>query len=152
MPDCQGWTCGSIKFININKTRINWDKLAEESAVLGLSKHLYYGLYFVRHIFEADIPEYVIERLRPSKVSLLEKKFVASVVSGRADEFQVEFALLGMNKSIRDRIYFSLRLLFPSRTELAFIKQKDVSEVGCGDYLRRLFSAFRYTIRFITRH
>lgn len=139
--------CDINEFLRVEKERIDWNVLIEESFKFGLSRYVYYGLYVVSEILETDIPQSALVRLKPEKMSLFERRFIASVLEGRP-VFAGEWLIyLGMNETLAHRISFLRKTLFPSKNELAFVRQKDISQVNVLDYIKRFESAVNYAAK-----
>jgi len=136
--------CDINELVRLEKDRINWDNLTQEAISFGLSKYVYYGLYLTAEILEAQIPQKTLVALRPKKISIFEKKFISSVLNREVVFAGGELVYFGMNENLLDKIKFVFNLLFPSREEIAVIKQKRIAEVNLLDYFKRLFSGLEY--------
>ena len=136
--------CDLNELIQSQKENIDWDVVIEEAKVLGLEKYLYYSLYLLVSILDTDIPGGVLERLRPERVSVWERKFIRAILEGRPFFLGEIFASLAMNENVRERFAYLHTLLFPRRQEMAIIRQKDCARVGIGDYLSRIVFSFSY--------
>jgi len=134
--------CDINEFLRINKETLNWSKLIEEAYLFGLSKYTYYSLYVVSIFFGVYIPEFVFKRLKPKRISCFEQRFISSVLKRKTTDMDQCFAFLGMNETLKDRVLFLSKALFPTRDEFGFIRQKDPNQINCLDYLRRFKIAF----------
>jgi len=134
--------CDLNEFIRLNQEKIDWDILAKEAVKFGLSKYVYYGLYLTRQTLGAAIPENTFSRLKPKRISIFERKFISSVLEGKSASAREGLVYLAMIETLSDRLYFARRALFPSRYEMALVRQKDASQINIFDYVRRINSAF----------
>lgn len=135
--------CDINELFRIKKDKLNWNSLFEEASKFGLLKPLYYTLYLAAQILETDIPQGLLSKIRPKKTSLFERRFIASILEGKFIFSEEWFMYLAMTESLRDRILLLGKALFPSRNELALIKQKDAKEINIWDYLRRVNSGLK---------
>jgi len=127
--------------------RIDWDELLAKAHSTGLSKHLYYGLSAAVNLTGARVPLWVLEKLKPKKISVFEREFMDSVFKRKYFNGQEFFAYLGMNETVSDRISFLAAAFFPAREELALIRQKDVLEVNPLDYFSRFFFGLKCALK-----
>jgi len=133
--------CDINEILRLNKAVINWDVLVEEATAFGLAKQVYYGLYVCSEIFDSEIPLDSLNKLKPKKISIFEKKFISSVIKREPVTIGGTLVYFGMNESLQERVLFLFRALFPSKREMAVIRQKSFSEITILDYLRRVDSA-----------
>ncbi|NIM59469.1 MAG: hypothetical protein GTO16_11090, partial [Candidatus Aminicenantes bacterium] len=68
--------CDIGESVNFYKERLDWDRLIKDSLKFDLSQMVYISLYFVHRFLETKIPEYVLLKLRPERLSLGEKIFM----------------------------------------------------------------------------
>jgi hypothetical protein len=129
------------EYIRSEREFIDWDLVTKEAISFGIYKYVYYGLYFIKHIFDAEIPPEVLKVLKPEKMSYFEKKLILSIIDGKPVRWTEDLLSLGMNENFADRIKFIFNTVFPSREEMAVIRQKRISDVSSADYLRRLCQA-----------
>lgn len=141
--------CDIKEFIGQNSHKIDWDILIKEALGMGLEKYLYYGLYFSRMVLAMEEGEVVLNKLKPKRLSLFEKRFIISVLERRQNIGGEGLVFLGMNENILDRILFLRRIILPSRKEMAFIRQKDISRINSLDYFHRFKSAFLQVFKFL---
>lgn len=138
--------CDINELIMSREGRIGWNSLLEDAFKFGLAKYLYYGLYVAREILGTQVPGNVITRLKPKKISVFENKFISEVIEREKNTIPQSLVYLGMNEKWRDRFYFALAALLPSKNEMALIRQKDPSEISLADYLCRINSAlYKFT-------
>jgi hypothetical protein len=133
--------CDINEFLRVKKEKIDWDILIEEAFNLGLSKYVYYGLYLTSQIFKTDILQNAINKLKPKRMSLFEKKYINSILQGRPilrDSHSVFLVYFGMNETLTDRFLFLRNVLFPSQKYLSLLREKDVSCLDIHEYIRRV--------------
>lgn len=130
--------CDINEVLRSKGEEIDWEMLVKDASAFNLSKSVYYTLYLVSGIFNADIPEEVLRRLRPRRIGLIERTFLSSVLRGTPILTGEWLICLGMNESIKDRFLFLWRLLFPSKRELSLIQKKEGDRAGIRDYLKRM--------------
>lgn len=139
--------CDINEILRLHKKIINWDTLVEEAFQLGLSKHLFYSLYLVSRILFQEVPQEAMDKLKPKKISLFEKKFISSVLKGK-HVFGADWLMfLGMNEILRDRIFFLGQVLLLPKVDLALVRGKNVSEINIFDYLKRANSGINHAFR-----
>jgi hypothetical protein len=134
--------CDIDRLLHLEKEKIDWDILVQESFNFGLSKVVYLGLYATRQVFDTDIPARALHQLKPARMSLFERGFMDSFLSaGRLlNEPLTHFLLyLGMNNTLAKRLSFSRHILFPPQEEMPLIRQKNGSGPKLLEYIRRLF-------------
>ena len=144
--------CDIHEFLRLQKENVDWGRLVEEALEFGLSSHVYYTLYVVSTLLGTDIPEGVLNKLAPRRMSIFERKFISSVLEGRPVFTGEWLAYLGMNRTLRDKFLFLRRALFPSRNNLALIRQKGVAQVNFLDYLKRADSGLSCAIKFLSKY
>jgi hypothetical protein len=130
--------CDINVLVSAHQGQIDWELFVEEAVRFGLSKPVYYALYFSSEILGAQIPENALSKLRPKKMSMFEREFATSKLGGNSDVYGNALFYLGMNETLKERIAFVYKALFPSRAELALLTQKDIAQVSIFDYIRRL--------------
>jgi hypothetical protein len=130
--------CDINEILRSEKDSIDWNRLIDEAFAFNLSKHVYYVLYLLSKMFNAQIPGRVMDLLKPEKMGLIEHTFLSSVLRGSPILTGEWLLLFGMNDTVRDRFLFLWRLIFPPRKELALIRKSDVSSIGVRDYFKRL--------------
>ncbi|HHT9139665.1 MAG TPA: nucleotidyltransferase domain-containing protein [Candidatus Tripitaka californicus] len=117
---------------------LDWERLVKEAREFGLSRPVYYGLYLTRLFLNTNIPEHVMNQLRPLSLGLEERAFVYLVNRGiRRPGLQglVHFAMCrGELKKMR----FLWRIFFPPRDILAEVAAVDGTEVGVAHYFKAI--------------
>jgi hypothetical protein len=92
---------------------LDWKKLVASAKDFGLARVVYYGLYFVKELLSADIPEEVIEALKPERFTLGEKIFVKNILSGNNRRYSSYPVYLAMRKGFSKKTLFLFRTFFP---------------------------------------
>ncbi len=140
------------EFLRVEKEKIDWDILIEEAFKFGLSKYVYYGLYLTYQIFKTDIPQHAINKLKPKRMSLFEKKYINSILQGRPifrDSYSVFLVYFGMNETLTDRFLFLRNVVFPTQKYSSLIRQKDVSCLNIREYIRRVNISLNRIAKFL---
>ena len=129
------------EFLRVEKEKIDEDILVEEAFKFGLSKYVYYGLYLTSQIFKTDILPPAINKLKPKRMGLFEKRYINSILQGRPifrDSYSVFLVYFGMHETLADRLLFLRNVLFPPQKYLSLLRQKDVSCLDIHEYMRRV--------------
>jgi len=132
--------------IRRNKDSLDWDGVVTDAKKFNLGRAVYYALYFNSKILEADIPEYVLEELRPKKITFLEQRFIRSVLNHRQKSDSSYVVYLAMNEGLSNKIRFIYRTFFPPREAMGHLKDVSISKVNFIHYLSRVTRSVR-TIR-----
>jgi hypothetical protein len=131
--------CDINELLQSQAERLSWGRLVSQAFEFGLSKHLYYALFFCSQLLQTKIPSDVIQELCPKKLSFFEQRFISRVLERRY-VFNCESLLLFyMNESFKGKLAFLIRALFPCRMELALAAHKDFTQVTILDYMRRVY-------------
>ena len=139
--------CDINELLRLRKDDINWDRLVKDSFEFHLSKCVYYVLYLVSTMLKAEMPETVLHRLKPKRISLIESKFISAVLNGKPILTGEWLMCFGMNEGLRDKLSFLRRLIFPPKRELALIRKKSASTIGFFDYQRRLTAGITCAVK-----
>ena len=134
--------CDINELLRLEKENIDWGRLVEESFAFHLSKCVYYVLYLVSTMLRADIPETVLNKLKPKRISFIERTFISAVLNGKPILNGEWLICFGMNEGLRDKFSFLRRLLFPPKRELALIRKKNTVQINVVDYMKRLSAGF----------
>lgn len=133
--------------INSYGSRLDWNKFVDESLEFRLDRMVYFSLYFTSHFLDARIPEYVLLRLKPKRLSLGERTFMKSVLNNRRFSGLSYFVHLAMNNGLAGKTEFVWRTFFPPREVLAQRNYCDPGKIRYIHYIRRinevLFSSLR---------
>lgn len=130
------------------RNNLNWDKVIQEAEGFNLSRPLYYGLYFTREILGGAIPALVLDRLKPGKITFLEKRFIRAVLKRRIMIRLSEVVYLSMHKSKAGKIKFIFELFFASSLKIGQSQNTSVLTLGLA-ILKRIKWAFVYGLRLV---
>lgn len=98
---------------------IDWHKVVETSKDYGLDRFVYNILSLTRLNMGLDVPEWVLERLKPKRMALGERLFHFITARGKGFSGLSYLVHLSMNKGIFKKISFIFRTLFPPAWVLA---------------------------------
>ena len=101
------------------KDTLDWHKVMETSKDYGLDRFAYNILSLTRLNIGLDVPEWVLERLKPQKTALGERLFHFITARGKGFSGLSYLVHLGMNKGIIKKISFIFRTIFPPAWVLA---------------------------------
>ena len=101
------------------KDTLDWHKVMETSKDYGLDRFVYNILSLTRLNMGLDIPEWVLERLKPKRMALGERLFHFITASGKGFSGLSYLVHLSMNKGIFKKISFIFRTVFPPAWVLA---------------------------------
>ncbi len=92
---------------------LDWKKLVALAEDSGLGRAVYYGLYFVKEVLSADIPEEVIDSLKPKKLTFSEKIFIKNTLSKKHRRYASYPVYLAMRRGLSKKANFIFRTFFP---------------------------------------
>jgi len=115
---------------------LDWETLVREAKEFHLTRPLFYGLYLTKLLMHTDVPQHVLDRLRPLSLGLEEKAFVYFINRGIRKPGLQYLVYFPMNQGVINKIRFLWRTFFPPRDILAEMEALDDSEVGIVHYLR----------------
>lgn len=98
---------------------IDWHKVVETSKDYSLDRFVYNVLSLTRLNMGLDVPEWVLERLKPKRMALGERLFHFITARGNGFSGLSYLVHLSMNKGIFKKISFIFRTLFPPAWVLA---------------------------------
>lgn len=101
------------------KDTLDWHKVVETSKDYGLDRFVYNILSLTGLNIGIDIPERVLERLKPKGMALGERLFHFITARGKGFSGLSYLVHLSMNKGITKKILFIFRTLFPPAWVLA---------------------------------
>jgi hypothetical protein len=118
-------------------------------------KLVYYTLCYVDKNISQDIPSFVLERLKPHKVSLIEQRIFDLIVKGKSIEnVRFLFTVLAMN-SLSDKVKFLREIVFPSvkvlKAKYNFSSNKYILYRYIIHFRIILVSSFRLSKLFLAR-
>ena len=97
---------------------LDWKKFLALVENFSLSRVVYYGLYFAKRILSADIPEKVIEGLKPKRFTAAEKIFIKNTLDKKHRRYSSYSVYLAMRKGLLKKARFIFRTLFPPQFTL----------------------------------
>ncbi|MBI5893811.1 MAG: nucleotidyltransferase family protein [Deltaproteobacteria bacterium] len=114
-PPSPPFTKGGIK----GGFEIDWRKVIETSKNYGVDRFAYNILMLCRLNIGLDVPEWVLDRLKPEKRTIGEKLFYFLTARGKGFSGLSYFVHLGMNRGIAKKASFIFRTVFPPAWVLA---------------------------------
>jgi hypothetical protein len=139
--------CDLNEAVNFCGSRLDWNKLVDESFKFYLNRMVYLGLYFTSQFLDTRIPEDVLSKLRPERLSLGEKIFVRSVLNNRRFSGLSYLVHLAMNRGLSRKMKFVWRTFFPPRQILAQKNYCRPEKISSIHYLRRINEVFSHVFR-----
>jgi hypothetical protein len=97
---------------------LHWKKLVALAEGFGLERVVYYGLYFTREVLSADIPQEVMDDLKPQRFTFREKAFMKNTLDKKHSRYASYPAYLAMRRGWLKKANFVFRTLFPPRFTL----------------------------------
>jgi len=92
---------------------MDWNKFLRLARDSGLGRAVYYGLFLSQKVFSTDVPEGVIESLKPVKQAIGEARFIKSILESKQRRYSAYPVYLAMRKNVFGKIYFLFRTIFP---------------------------------------
>lgn len=139
-----GFFCDIQETINFYQDELDWEKLVETSLRFRLNPMVYLALFFTSKFLGTKIPEDVLLRLRPERLSLGEKIFMSFISANRRLPGLSYLVHLSLNKGSWPKMRFILRTFFPPRPVLAQRSYILQSKSGAIHYFRRMGEIFRH--------
>lgn len=130
---------------------LDWETLVREAKEFHLTRPLFYGLYLTRLLMHTDVPQHVLDRLRPLSLGLEEKAFVYFINRGIRKPGLQYLVYFPMNQGVINKMRFLRWAFFPPRDVLAEMEALDDSEVGIVHYLRCMSWRFKSAWKLVTR-
>jgi len=113
------WFVDIARLVEYYKNEIDWNKFIKETSDYRINRPVYYALFYVNKILRQDIPEYVLNQLKPERQNLLERKIFNLILSGRTLENIRFFFTLTTMENLRDKLSFFREITFPSTKTLS---------------------------------
>jgi hypothetical protein len=109
------WFVDIAKFIDYYKDGFNWDRFIDGCLNYKISKPVYYALFCTQKFLGQDIPNYILDSLRPNRRGLLERKIFELISSGTylLENAGFIFALSNI-ENYGDRLKFLREISLPS--------------------------------------
>ncbi|UCC94340.1 MAG: signal peptidase I [Candidatus Omnitrophota bacterium] len=108
------WFIDIARLIEFYKNDIDWNMFTEKSQKYRIDKLIYYVLFYVKKNFSQNIPEFVLNRLRPSKLNFLERRIFSIISSGTSIENVRFFLALSTMPGLGGKLFFLKEIVFPS--------------------------------------
>lgn len=114
--------------------KINWQKLVEEAEEFEMQKQVFYGLYFTNYFLKTNIPDYVLNNLKPKKTGFLEKRFIKAIKNNQRGTKLCYFVYLALVKGHINKLKFIVRTLLPPPSTLALFFNLNKPKITVKDY------------------
>ncbi len=92
---------------------LDWKKLVVLAEDSGLGRVVYYGLYFVKEVLSADVPQDVIAELKPKKFTVWEKVFIKNILNKKPGRYSSYPVYLALRNGLFKKANFIFRTIFP---------------------------------------
>ena len=135
--------CDISEVINkYEKDGLDWESVVSEAVRFNLNRPVYHGLYFSSKFLGAKIPDGILARLKPQHINYGERKIQTLIENkGSIPELQY-FSYFVMNDSLKKKLKFILRSIFPSRNVLALQHKISPQEIKFNHYIIKIKTAF----------
>ena len=117
---------------------LNWNRAISVAKGFNLTRAVYYGLYFTSEILGAEIPQGVLDGLKPNKFTSLERRFIRSVFKNKQNTDSSYAVYLAMNEGLPAKARFIVRTFFPPREAMGDMQNIAASKIGLTHYLGRI--------------
>jgi len=134
--------CDIDEAVNSYKEDLDWERLIKESLKFNLNRMVYPSLYFTSKFLETRIPEYVLSKLRPERLSLGEKIFMNSISKNKRFPGLSYLVHLSMNNGLYKKMKFLGETLFPPAQFMAQRNYIPRSKLSYIHYIRRINEVF----------
>jgi hypothetical protein len=134
--------CDINETVNFYQERLDWERLIKESLKFNLNRMVYISLYFTAKFLETKIPENVLSKLRPERLSLGEKIFMNSISNNKRFPGLSYLVHLSMNSGFLQKMNFLGRTLFPPPQIIAQRNYIPQSKLSYIHYIRRINEVF----------
>jgi hypothetical protein len=129
--------CDVNEAVHFYGSKLDWNKLVDESFKFHLNRMVYLSLHFTSQFLGTGIPEDVLLKLKPERLSLGERIFMRSVLNNRRFAGLSYLVHLAMNKGLARKAKFLWRTLFPPREILAQRNYCTPEKISALHYVRR---------------
>ena len=130
--------CDIDRAINYYGKSLDWDLLIRDTLKFNLNKMVYTTLYFSRYFIKANVPEDVLLKLKPERLSIPEKIFMRKTAENKRTPGMSYLIHLSMNKGLAKKLKFVGRTLFPPKDILAQRSYISESDMNYRYYLNRI--------------
>ena len=134
--------CDINETVNFYQERLDWERLIKESLKFNLNRMVYISLYFTAKFLETKIPENVLLKLRPERLSLSEKIFMNSISNNKRFPGLSYLVHLSMNSGFLQKMKFLGKTLFPPPQIMAQRNYVPRSKLSYIHYIRRINEVF----------
>lgn len=134
--------CDINEAVNFYQERLDWARLIKESLKFNLNRMVYISLYFTAKFLETKIPENVLLKLRPERLSLGEKIFMNSISNNKRFPGLSYLVHLSMNSGFLRKVNFLEKTLFPPPHIMAQRSYIPQSKLSYTHYIRRINEVF----------
>jgi hypothetical protein len=126
------------KVIEFYKGKLDWPRLVDYAHRWNACMPFYTALYLTSRICKADIPEDIINSVKPDQISKNGQKAIAIILKNGKGWQNVAYPLfLDMAGRLRDKARFVFLSLFPPPAEVSKIHAFDSGFLVFGHYLKR---------------
>lgn len=108
------WAVDIAELLKKYKKDLDWKKLTEKCYRFKVRKPVYYTLWYVKEILQAQVPSQVIKEIRPQRQNFLEKAIFNLMLKGHTFEnVRFLFTLFSM-EGFLNRLLFLKEVSFPA--------------------------------------
>jgi len=129
------------------KDELDWNKFITDSVNFGLNRQVYYSLYLACKKTAAQVPDSVLNALKPEKTGIAERVFIKSVLAGKGFEELSCLVSFSACRGFFKKAGFLKGLIFPPRKAMAMSCLKPLKDIGPSDYVSRAFRGCGYIAR-----
>jgi hypothetical protein len=108
------WFIDIAGLIEYYKNEMDWNKFIEDSFRYKIYKPIYYVLFYVKNVLGQQIPQFVLDGVKPKRQNFLERKIFDLIVSGTSIENIRFFFTLSTMENFVDRLIFLKEITLPS--------------------------------------
>jgi hypothetical protein len=138
------------KVVEFYKDKINWSRLVDCARRWKACMPLYLSLYFTSRICKADIPEDIINSVKPKKISRNGQKVISLILKNKGGWHNLAYPLfLDMMDSFRDKCKFVFLSFFPAPSEVFKIHAFDSRFLVFVHYLKRCVWGIAQMVKFL---
>jgi hypothetical protein len=134
--------CDIDEVVNSYQGRLDWERLIKESHKFNLNRMVYLSLYFTAKFLKTKIPENVLLKLQPERLSLGEKIFMNFISNNKRFPGLSYLVHLSMNNGLYKRMKFLGKTLFPPPQFMAQRNYIPQSKLSYIHYIRRINEVF----------
>lgn len=143
------WFVDIAELIEHYKNKMDWDMFIEKSIEYKICKPVYCVLFYVKMILGQDVPQFVLDELKPRRQNFLEKKIFNLIVSGAHMENIRFFFTFLMMERFSDRLTFLREISLPSPKVLSARYKLSSNKDIPGYYLIHFKDVFSSSFRLL---